>query len=416
MRSVDMVSPSLLRPDDFKGYPPLASKMAVENIPLFQEMPITFLALLLRELINWDWKFPAERRDLDRQLSFLRQQSREQRGDLFKPFAQLRLSPELENIDWVNAPAQFSEQLSSHLWATHQIDAFHTAAIDFFSKVGKAVQPEPIPAARLGIVVLGQGVETNKYPLFRKLRAQGTYFTNVEPRDGLQAVVKCVELRAAAYPGPFSHFYIDGATNEKVSGADVACVSYGALTSARAMLQEKMRTIFESGTGSEAFRSILARMRPEDVGISSATEPVLSRFEVSLLTEGSGTQIFSTAFVQWAAREALRRAQPVTLLARFTPRQKERPMRELLTEAQGKPALDPQGSLIDADMGAYYTWVNMQRLAEAERASFVGWFENGREAIAIGPAFSRGTVSAAPATMRDILSRTDPASVHESSQ
>jgi len=405
MRSVDMVSPSSLRPDDFKSYPPLAGKIAVENIPLFQEMPITFLALLLRELINWDWKFPAERSDLDRQLSFLRRQSREQRGDLFKPFAQLRLSPELENIDWVNAPAQFSEQLSSHLWATHQIDAFHTAAIDFFSKVGKAVQPEQLPVARLGIVVVGQGVETNKYPLFRKLRAHGTYFTNIEPHDGLQALIKRVQGRAAAHPAPFSHFYIDGATNEGASGPGVTCVSYGALTSARATLQEKMRTIFESGTGSEAFRSILARMRPEDIGIGRGTDPVLSRFEVSLLTEGSGTQIFSTAFVQWAAREALRRAQPVTLLARFTPRQKERPMRELLTEAQSRPALDPQGSLIDADMGAYYTWVNMQRLAEAERSSFLGWFENGREAIAIGPGYTRGTVSAAPTAMQDILSR-----------
>ena len=59
---------------------------------------------------------------------------------------------------------------------------------------------------------------------------------------------------------------------------------------------------------------------------------LLNRFGVSLLTEGSGTQIFSTTFVQWAAREVLRRAQPVTLLARFAPRQRERAMNELLGE------------------------------------------------------------------------------------
>ena len=37
-------------------------------------------------------------------------------------------------------------------------------------------------------------------------------------------------------------------------------------------------------------------------------------------------------------------------------------MNELLAEHQRPPDLDPRGSLIDADMGAYYTWLNQQRL------------------------------------------------------
>ncbi len=112
---------------------------------------------------------------------------------------------------------------------------------------------------------------------------------------------------------------------------------------------------------------------------------MLNRFELSLLTEGSGTQVFATTFVQWAAREALRRAQPLTLLARFGPRQRENPMNVLLNEAQRRPELDPQGSLVDADMGAYYTWLNQQRLSGAEKATFLVWFEDHREALAIGP-------------------------------
>ena len=39
-------------------------------------------------------------------------------------FAQLRLSGALEKTDWVNSPTIFSEQLTAHLWTTHQIDAF----------------------------------------------------------------------------------------------------------------------------------------------------------------------------------------------------------------------------------------------------------------------------------------------------
>jgi hypothetical protein len=129
---------------------------------------------------------------------------------------------------------------------------------------------------------------------------------------------------------------------------------------------------------------------------------VLSRFQTTLLTEGSGTQWFSTTFVQWAAREALRRAQPVTLLARFTPRFRERPTDELLAASTSQLELDPRGSLVDADMGAYYTWLNQQRLSGADRSSFLAWFEGYQEALAIGPSFRRGTESNTPIELAEL--------------
>ena len=49
---------------------------------------------------------------------------------------------------------------------------------------------------------------------------------------------------------------------------------------------------------------------------------MLGRFQVKLLTEGSGTQIFSTTFAQWTAREALRRAEALTLVAPLRARAK----------------------------------------------------------------------------------------------
>jgi len=122
-----------------------------------------------------------------------------------------------------------------------------------------------------------------------------------------------------------------------------------------------------------------------------------------LLTEGSGTQIFSTTFAQWAAREVLRRAQPLTLVVRFAPRQRQRPMNELLSVSTAKIEFDPEGSLVDADMGAYYNWINQQRLTGAERSSFIAWFENHNQAVAIGPAVPRGTVSDLPTDLGKIL-------------
>jgi hypothetical protein len=397
-----MTSPRQLTPASFNGYPPLARQTAIDHIDLLHEMPVPFLALLLRELIAWDWKFPAERKELERQFAYLNSVSPEQRKALFAPFESLKLSEELEAIDWVNEPATFSEKLSAHLWATHQIDSFRKAAMDFFGKVTAAVPDKPPPTNRLVLVTFGHGMQGNKYPLFRKLRPYGTYFRQVSAQDGVQPLIDALNTRAASQKEAFAHWYIDGGTPGPAS-ENLTCVSYGALTPIRARLQQRMLQIFASGTGPEAFRSMLARMQPEDLGMQENGSPVLSRFELSLLTEGSGTQIFSTTFVQWAAREALRRAQPVTLFARFAMRQRERPMNELLTEAKGKPEFDPQGSIIDADMGAYYTWLNLQRLAGADQSAFLGWFEGGTEAIAIGPKFKRGLVSDAPTNVSDLV-------------
>jgi hypothetical protein len=158
------------------------------------------------------------------------------------------------------------------------------------------------------------------------------------------------------------------------------------------------------GNGPENLRTVMAALHPADLHFDQITkDPVLARFEMRLLTEGSGTQIFSTTFAQWAAREALRRAQPLTLLVRFAPRQRQRPMNELLSVSTQKVELDPAGSLVDADMGAYYNWINQQRLAGADQSSFIAWFEDHNEAVAIGPGVPRGTVSSAPADWKQIL-------------
>jgi len=151
----------------------------------------------------------------------------------------------------------------------------------------------------------------------------------------------------------------------------------------------------------------MARMSPEDLGLDAtsgtASDPVMQRFQLKILTEGSGTQIFSTTFAQWAAREALRRAQPLTLLVRFAPRQRQKPMNEMITDSAKPAELDPVGSLVDADFGAYYNWLNQQRLPGAEQSKFLVWFEGHNEAVVIGPTWPRGTQSNMLADMKQLL-------------
>jgi len=57
-------------------------------------------------------------------------------------------------------------------------------------------------------------------------------------------------------------------------------------------------------------------------------------------------------------------------------------------------------------MGAYYNWINQQRLTGADHSAFVAWFENHNQVIAIGPAVPRGTVSNSATDLSKILSWT----------
>jgi hypothetical protein len=80
-------------------------------------------------------------------------------------------------------------------------------------------------------------------------------------------------------------------------------------------------------------------------------------------------------------------------------------MDELLRGGQTKALPDPEGSLIDGDMASFYTWINMQRLAGADDARFLAWFEGHGEAVAIGPGLKPGTEDAAPIEMAGVLKR-----------
>jgi hypothetical protein len=396
--------PSDLQAEHFTGYPPEARKLIVVNLSALRQLPLSFLPGLLREVIDYDFKFPAERSAIEKELANISSLSQEQLQQWFQAFFQLSLSSKMEGFDWVNRPAQFVEQESAYLWATHQLDAFRKAATDYGNRLQSIAATDSIPARRLGIVIIGQGVSSYDRPLFRDLRKHGTYFGQLKPENGVGLLLAGVSARAKAHPIPYGHWYVDGGTAVDHSSL-LTCVQYRALEPVRAALLKYMQTeIKQPGMGPEELRTGMARLLPADLGMDKAGDAVLDRFQITLLTEGSGTQIFSTSFAQWATREALRRAQPLTLLVRFAPRQKQKPMNELLSGIEGNLDPDFLGSLIDGDMGAYYHWINQQRLSGYEQSSFLVWFEGHSQALVISPSLPRGAVSNSAIDLGELLS------------
>jgi len=79
-------------------------------------------------------------------------------------------------------------------------------------------------------------------------------------------------------------------------------------------------------------------------------------------------------------------------------------MNELLSDSREKPELDPVGSLVDADMGAYYHWINQQRLPGADQSTFLVWFEGHNQALVVAPSLPMNTESSSEMDLGKLLS------------
>ena len=204
------MQPSQLTAEHFVAYPPLARQVATRGLDVLRRLPLSFVPLLLGEVIAYDSKFPAERQEVDAQFSFMSALSLPRLKEVMARFERLSLARELEEVDWVGRPGEFSERLSAHLWTTSQIADFRTAAVEFLNAVRSAIPPPEPAVPRLTIVVIGRDAKESSYPLFRKLRPHGTYFSQVDPANGLRIIMQRAAARAKAHPLPFAHWYIDG--------------------------------------------------------------------------------------------------------------------------------------------------------------------------------------------------------------
>ena len=401
------MNPAELTAAAFSAYPAQARSLVTEHLPLIRTLPLVFVALLLREAREYDWRFPAEQRAIDDQFSYLASLTNVQRTRLLQGFADVQLPATASHIDWVAHPQAFLDALTTALWATHQIDAFRQSATRYQDQL-RLARPEPQPAIpRLTLVVFDGALKQQDYTLFRKLRPHGVYVPQIHPDDAWPTLVAFAQQRAHTTPSRLSHLYIDGDIADSALAAVLATTSYAGLANIRAQLLERIAAILaRAGGGPEHLRTAMARITPESLHWpDAAVDPVFQRFQLSVLTEGSGTQIFSTTFVQWAAREALRRAQPLTLVLRFSPRQRSLNMNEMLSGKTQTNSTDPAGSLLDADMGTFYAWIDQQRLTGADQSGFLVWSQAQQQAVLIGPMLPQNTVAGTPLNMRQMLAQ-----------
>jgi hypothetical protein len=99
------------------------------------------------------------------------------------------------------------------------------------------------------------------------------------------------------------------------------------------------------------------------------SDALLRAFVRDVLLGGNGTLLVNNTFVEWSAVQALKRAQPRLLVARFGVRDKMKPFSSLLLFSSPRPTdqvpilEDPFGSFVDVEQLGYYVWLNAEKSA-----------------------------------------------------
>ncbi len=396
---------SELQAASFATYARSARELAVAHLPLLRAMPLSLLPSFLVQVQGYPALFPVEQTRLRQQLDAL-----EARPALMGAFATIALPPGLEREDWVLRPGAFVASLTAALWQTRQIDAYHRAAQDLFAALPQAKLSESAAPPML-IAVMGRGTTpsdgSRSYPLFTRLRKEGLYARRVEAAGAPDVLCRAVATRAQADRIAYAHWYVDGGESWPLPlDAPVQRFTFPELAPVTDVVLREMDKAVREGSGPELLADRLREMSPEALGMGAVTEDAcMARLFLSLLTQGSGTQLYSTSFVQAASVELVRRAQPRTLLLRFAPRRKPASMNDMLEQRAQSAEMDPEGALVDADMAVYYAWLAMQRQPGGERAKLLAYVEGHGEVFVAGPGVTRGVETATPLSLSQVLSQ-----------
>ena len=394
--------PIWLTSDDFSGYPPEGREVAISRLAVLREMPLALLPVFLVELKEYDWKFPVEQREIVARFAFVAANP-----SSLSAFRRVSVPAEFQNSANVKDPQRFLAQLTARLWSSLQMDTYRKAADQFVATYQSTVKPPAPRHPRLVMICIGREAGVPANPLFQKLRGSGQIYTNVRADGATEALLSVLRSRAASDATPYAHWYVDGGSPLPASLPDgVTRLFYPELAPVNKQILAIMMSCIRAGSGPEVLHVKLAELTREIPSAGKVTADArLQQFVVSLLTQGAGAQIFSTSFVQWATREILRRAQPTTILARYAPRQRQKPFNAMVKDALSASDVDPDGSLIDADMAAYYAWLELKRLPSADRDCFLVWFEGHPQTFVAAPGIPAGTTDGSQLSMVELLSK-----------
>jgi hypothetical protein len=255
--------------------------------------------------------------------------------------------------------------------------------------------------------LFGAGSDSDKGSLFGRLQADTTFAATdswiVETHAALHDLVP--QTPGVGNAGPRT-------ASREPRTATLTGLSYERLLPYRDVLMKALFSKVQTGVESPQAFAAYARsltLAPEP-GALPNPDAIVQAFVRDVLLTGNGTLFVNNTFVEWAAVQALRRAQPRLLVARYGVRDKLKPFSSLLLFSQPRasdqiPLIeDPLGSFIDVEQLSYYVWLQAEKSAAYRKKTlYLFLAESQDEMLAIrsdapGPAVA----APAPASLADV--------------
>ncbi|MGO9229596.1 MAG: hypothetical protein ACLQKA_10365 [Bryobacteraceae bacterium] len=338
---------------------------------LVRRLPATFGAALHDQLRQWEFLFPAERRQLRAQLDWLSSLAPAEFDSLFAPLTELegRMALGLRDTSAGLGVREVGILARSPLYPQWRI-----AVAKVFDQIDAAAAPSVAlrDSPRLLLAVLPPAALLEDQPVWPELTKLGSWFSLDRPfADILPALAAGIAGRASAQAfEEVERTWLFECGTQFAALPNSTVLSWDATDMLRReflrhfnAVQRDLRSVDQ--TSEDLRRADIDRL----AGPAIAANPRVREFLRSVLLSGNGSLVFSNSFIEWGASEALRRVQPQALIASFGMRQKLKPFSSLVLfedQRRSNPVPDqddPAGSLTDTVLLAEYVYLASQRVA-----------------------------------------------------
>jgi hypothetical protein len=367
---------------------------------VLKRVPLTFLPFVNQQLRQWEFLFPNERRSVERLLIYVARMSEEQSSALFAEVS--GLEDRMGVRHWQFSTDEQTIENSSQLARSPYFQEWRRAVQAVFDAADRNAQqsgdgPEP-SVHRLVLLEIPKKLPLDAARAWRQWQGAGNpvkldlaaangsalqYLLVGSDSAGASggllhaAQKRAVSAHADAWVIDAGRELVDAITAHPDSAAAAPILlSNARLDEYRQNFSREMNTMRKDLTDADA---VFDRLRKVDVSPwcppEVAADPAVREFVRSLYLSGNGAVIFPNSFVEWAASEALRRARPSLVAARFGVRSKPKPFTGVAVfenpdVVNPLPAVDDfEGSAIDAQMLALYIWLAAGRYEEYRRAT-----------------------------------------------
>jgi hypothetical protein len=396
-----------------------AAALAKEHRPMLDRLPATVRASLMVELHKWGTLFPAERKYQGALLAHLSGVPRADADRMFAGIVKIEAEAGMRAIG-AGDPGKFQDESQALLRKKRLLYQWRGEIEKLFQQIDPVIERQLYPSdapRRLVVQLYGTGISIQTGKLWERFKGSG--FRIPLKLEGGSADGFLRELfgggASSRMASPLESWFVESGDGLSTFGESGTTLSYARL---RGYRDELTRALYDKvQKGVESPQAFAAYARSLKIAPGSGVFPheadVMQAFVRDVFLTGNGTLFVNNTFVEWAAVQALKRAQPRMLVARYGVRDKMKPFSSLLLFSQPRasdqiPEIeDPTGSFVDVEQLSYYVWLNAEKTAAyRNRTLYLFLAEGVDEMLALrsdhsGPSAPPAT-RLAPATLADV--------------